>query len=137
LSLARILLRRWNQFTGTEIDIAEPFYDGAKKTIGVGDGTTNPPRMLTENNPQPVTNKTLDASRNSLSNISPTSFAAPQFSVAPLQGVVSSFPATGAIKPVAPVLDVNAVNVVNANYNELATKLNEVIRLLQNVKLSG
>jgi hypothetical protein len=137
MALTRILFRRADTFTSRECDIAEPFYDGNIGTLGVGDGTTTPPRMLTEHKNQTMTNKIIDAEQNTLLHIDPVrDFAEAQFSVAPLQGVVSSFPITGSLSVVSPTLDSTAVNALNTNINELRVKINEIISLLQKVNLS-
>lgn len=50
-------------------ELAELFYDPAKKALGVGDGSVNGTTMLTEDKPQTVTNKVIDAMQNTVLNI--------------------------------------------------------------------
>lgn len=50
-------------------EVGEPFYDPVKRAIGVGDGTIDGVMMLTEDQPQQVTNKTIDAKRNTIQNL--------------------------------------------------------------------
>lgn len=136
MALVRMIVRRADTFTTEGCDVAELFYDGNKKTLGIGDGSVTPPRLLTEDRPQTVSNKTIDGALNTLRNISPTSFQSPQYSVTPLQGVVSNAPITGTVQAVSPVMDQNAVNQLNANLAELKFKVNQIIQLLQHLNLS-
>lgn len=50
-------------------ELAEVFYDPAKRALGVGDGSINGTTMLTEDKPQMVTNKTIDAKQNTILNL--------------------------------------------------------------------
>jgi len=135
---SRILLRRADVFTSTEADVAEPFYDGNIKTMGVGDGTETPPRMLAENTNQSMTNKTIDAKKNILLNILPSeSLITPIYGVSLLDGVVSTQPITNTIKNISPVLDTTAVNQLNANLSEIRSKLNQIILLLKQQNISA
>lgn len=55
----RTLITRTNStdLPNNYVDISQIFYHADKKSIGIGDGSNNPPIMVTENNPQVITNK--------------------------------------------------------------------------------
>lgn len=85
MTFGRILVRRVSDNIQDYIDISEVFYNTDNRVLGVGDGSTNPPKMLGESNVQTVTNKTIDNRDNNLVDV-------------PLVGTIILFPTNQSAK---------------------------------------